>query len=79
MSGGREAGERDVSTGIGVGITGAGLAGVADPADPVTTVDVDVPESIARVSAAFSVFTAHAVAAKRNAMESRIEGVKGMV
>jgi len=76
MSGGREAGERDVSTGIGVGITGAGFAGVAGE---VTTVDVDVDESIARVSAAFSVFTAHAVAAKRNAMESRIEGVKGMV
>jgi hypothetical protein len=32
MSGGRDAGERDVSTGIGVGITGAGFTGVvADP------------------------------------------------
>jgi hypothetical protein len=77
MSGGREAGERDVSTGIGVGITGAGFAGVvADPADPVTMVDVDVDESTANVSAAFSVFTAHAVAANRNAMERRIEEIE---
>ena len=75
MSGGRDAGERDVSTGIGVGITGAGFAGVvAEPVDPVTTVDVDVDEATATVSAAFSVFTEHAVAANRNAMERRING-----
>ena len=72
MSGGRDAGEREVSTGIGVGMTGAGLAGfVADPDDGVTTV-VDVDEATAKVSAAFSVFTAQAVAANRNAIERRI-------
>lgn len=80
MSGGRDAGERDVSTGIGVGITGAGLLGVVDdPAGEVTTVDVDVDESTATVSAAFSVLTEQAVAAKRNAIERRIEGIEVMV
>jgi hypothetical protein len=73
MSGGLDAGERDVSTGIGVGMTGAGFAGV------VTTVDVDVDESTAKVSAAFSVFTEHAVTTNRTAIERRIEGAEGMV
>jgi hypothetical protein len=80
MSGGRDAGECDVSTGIGVGITGAGFAGVVtEPVDPVTTVDVDVDESTANVSAAFSVFTAQAEAANRNAIERRLEGIEDIV
>ena len=59
---------------------GVGFAGVvAEPAGEVTTVDVDADESTANVSAAFSVFTAHAVAANRNAMERRIEGIEVMV
>jgi hypothetical protein len=80
MSGGREAGVRDVSAGAGAGIAGVGFAGVvAEPAVNVTTVDVDVDEATATVSAAFSVFTEQAVAANRNAMERRIEGIEVIV
>jgi hypothetical protein len=61
-----------------VGTTGVGPEGViAEPRGAVATVDVDVDESTANVSAAFSVFTAHAVT-NRNAMERRIEGIEVM-
>jgi hypothetical protein len=77
MSGVRGKGPRDESAGDGAGTTGVGFAGVvAEPADPVTTVDVDVDESTATVSAAFSDLTAHAVATNRNAIERRIEGIE---
>jgi len=82
MSGvrGRGDGARDVSAGAGAGTTGVGFAGVvAEPAGAVTTVDVDAEESTASVSAAFSVFTAHAEAANRTAMVRRIEGIEVMV
>ena len=77
MSGGRGDSAREVSAGAGTGTTGVGFVGlVAEPGGEVTTVDVDVDESTATVSAAFSVFTAQAETTNRNAMERRIEGVE---